>query len=236
MAQSRFSHTRHHIYNLQKPSGQRSPLINSTFTVNGTTFSGAAMLDSGCSTCIVPISQLPKEARKHITRSDAHIKGINGSITAIGELNCNITIGNHDSPIFDGINVLVTAQSTPILIGQNILGHNTLDSYKINNQDATVKFRRTIASGLVTHTAPLIRARNHVGTFNNNPVYGAQAIGSSESRPTATPVPIYQTLEEKLRWLKRNTGLSLPNHPNRDELEGVTTSSIHRHPRHTKRG
>ena len=34
--------------------------INSTFTVKDTTFSGTAMLDSGCFTCIVPISQLLK--------------------------------------------------------------------------------------------------------------------------------------------------------------------------------
>ena len=36
------------------------------------------------------------------------------------------------------------------------------------------------------------------------------------------PLPYDQTLEEKLHWLKLNTGISLPNHPNQDELEGVT--------------
>ena len=36
------------------------------------------------------------------------------------------------------------------------------------------------------------------------------------------PLSYDQTLEEKLHWLKLNTGISLPNHPNRDELEGVT--------------
>ena len=105
------------------------------------------MLDSGCFTCIVPISQLSKETRKDITHSDVHMKQINDSIIALGELNCDITIGNHNSPVFKEINVLVTTQATPILISHNILGYNTLDSYFINNWNATVDFWRTLALG-----------------------------------------------------------------------------------------
>ena len=89
MARPLFFYPSHHIFNLQKLSLHQSPLVKATFTVKGITFSGIAMLDSGCSTCIVPISRLPKEAKKHVTHSDVHIKGINGSITALGELHCN---------------------------------------------------------------------------------------------------------------------------------------------------
>ena len=45
----------------------------------------------------------------------------------------NINIGNHDSAILEDINVLVTTQDAPILIGQNILTQNTLGSYVIDN-------------------------------------------------------------------------------------------------------
>ena len=69
-----------------------------------------------------------------MTHSNVPIKGFNGSITTLGELHCNINIGNCDSPIFEDINVLVTTQDTPILIGQNILAHNTLDSYIIETK------------------------------------------------------------------------------------------------------
>ena len=144
MACPLFSHPSHHIFNLQKLSLHQSPLVKATFTVKGITFSGVAMFDSGCSTCIVPISRLPKGAKKHVTHSNVHIKGINGSINALSELHCNINIGNRDSPIFEDINVLVTTQDTQILIGKNILAHNTLDSYIIENQNATVEFRRTL--------------------------------------------------------------------------------------------
>ena len=105
------------------------------------------MLDSGCSTCIGPISQVPKGARKHMTHSDIHLKGINGSITVLGEVNCDITISNHNTPVFKELNVPVAAQATLVLIGQNILGHDTLDSYSKNDRNATIEFRRTLTSG-----------------------------------------------------------------------------------------
>ena len=142
MARPPFTHACHHLFNLQRHFTLLSPLVNSTFTVKDTTFSGTAMLDSGCSTYIVPISQQSKEARKHMTHSNIHLKGINGSITVLCELNCDITVGNHNSPVIKEINVLVTSQATPILIGQNILGHDTLDSYSINNRNATVEYSK----------------------------------------------------------------------------------------------
>ena len=193
MARPLFFYPSHRIFNLQKLSLHRSPLVKTTFTVKGITFSGVAMLDSGCSTCIVPISRLPKEAKKHVTHSDVHIKGINGSITAFGELYCNINIGNRDSPIFEDINVLVTTQDTSILIGQNILAHNTLDSYIIDNQNATVEFRRTLALGYTVHTAPIIPT----STSPHGPAYGALTIHNN-NQPTIGPQPNIQTLDQKL--------------------------------------
>ena len=77
---------------------------------------------------------------------------MNWSITALGELYYKINIGNHDSPIFEDINVLVTTQDIPILIGQKILAHYTLGSYVIDNQNATVEFRRTLTPGYTVHT------------------------------------------------------------------------------------
>ena len=64
MARPLFTLSHYQIFNLQRPSTEMSLLVNSTFTVKATTFSSTAMLDSGFSTCIVPISQLLKEARK----------------------------------------------------------------------------------------------------------------------------------------------------------------------------
>ena len=52
----------------------------------------------------------------------------------------------------------MTAQATPILIGENILGHDTLDSDSINNCNATVEFRRTLSSGHMVHTTPILPA------------------------------------------------------------------------------
>ena len=151
-----------------------------------------------------------------MTHSDIHLKGINGTITALGELHCNINIGNRDSPIFEDINVLVTTQDTPILIGQNILAHNTLGSYIIDNQNATVKFRCTLMSGYTVRTALIIPA----STSPHGPAYRALTIYNN-NQLTFRPQPNIQTLDQKLNWLKWSVELSLPNHPNHDELEAT---------------
>ena len=110
----------------------------------------------------------------------------------------------------------MTTQDTSILIGQNILAHNTLDSYIIDNQNATVEFRRTLTLGYTVHIAPIIPA----STSPHGTAYGALSIHNN-NQPTIGPQPNIQTLDQKLNWLKRSMGLSLPNHPNHDELEAT---------------
>ena len=180
------------------------------------------MLDSGCSTCIIPISRLPEDVRGRMTRSDTLVKGINSNIATVGEITCDVIIGDHHSLAFKDINILIMSATTPILIRQNILSHNTVNSYTVNNHESTVEFRRTLTSGCQTQTAPLVPTRDHADTPNHNPTYEVQTAICSDSRLTVMPLPYDQTLEEKLHWLKLNTGISLPNHPSRDELEGVT--------------
>ena len=177
------------------------------------------MSDSGCSTCI---SRLPEDVRECMTRSDTLVKGINGSIATLGEITCDVIIGDHNSPAFKDINILITSATTPILIGQNILSHNTVNSYTVNNHVSTVEFRRTLTSGCQMQTAPLVPTRDHADTPNHNPTYQVQTAINSDSRPTVTPLPYDLTLEEKLHRLELNTGISFPIPPNRDELEGMT--------------
>ena len=80
----------YHIFNLQQHFAYRSSLVRSNLTVEGTTFKSTVMLDSGCSTCIIPISRLPEDVREHMTRSDTLVKGINGSIRRRKTLNSNL--------------------------------------------------------------------------------------------------------------------------------------------------
>lgn len=137
----------HHVFNLQGLAHQ-SPLVQSTFNINDIHFFEIAMLDSGCSTCIIPISQLPGVVKKYMIYTDIQVKGMNGSIAALSKLTCNVTIGNQNSRTFEKVNVLMTIQATPILIGQNVLRHNTLSSCLTDIQDSTVE-----------HTQPLSHHR-----------------------------------------------------------------------------
>ena len=216
MARLPVLHTHHHVFNIQQRSSHQSPFVRTTFNIQGITFMDTAMLDSGCSTCIIPISHLLEDVRERMTRSDTPVKGINGNIATLSEITCDVIIGDRNSPAFKDINILITSATTPILIGQNILSHNTVNSYTVNNHESTVEFRHTLTSGCQTQTAPLVPTRDHTDTPNHNPTYEVQTATSSVSQPTVIPLPYDQTLEEKLHWLKLNTGISLPNHPNRN--------------------
>ena len=147
--------TQHRIFNLHQHPKQRSPYISITFAVEGTTLSDIAITDSGCSIYTVLISRLSEEVRKHIIHSDIRVKGIKGSITVWNEIKCNLTIGNHNSPVFKWINVLITSAITSILISQNIPSRSPVDSYMINNQDITVEFKCTLAFGSATYTVDI---------------------------------------------------------------------------------
>lgn len=216
MAHPVVQQTHHHIFNFHQHSAQKSPFVNTHFMIEGATFSDISMLDSGCSTCIMPVSRIPEEIRRRITPSNVHVRGINGSIHILGELNCGIAIGNHDSPRFDGINMLITSAISPILIGQSILGHSTLDSYTIDHQKSTIEFRRTLASTPITHTAAILPALTQKIPADDT-TFGAHTI----DHPTRLTQPSLKTLNEKLHWLQSNVGVALPNHPNRDELEAT---------------
>ena len=145
----------HHIFNVQIQPDLRSPLVQINLRNNGITFSGVGMLDSGCTTCIIPISRLPEDARRHISKTNIRVKGIGGNISILGKLTCDITLGDDTSPAFCNVDTLITTSDIPILIGQNILGHHTLLSYTIDNQKATVELARTLPSGKLKHTVPL---------------------------------------------------------------------------------
>ena len=146
----------HHTFNVQIQPDLRSPLVQINLRNNGITFSGVGMLDSGCTTCIIPISRLPEDARRHMSKSNIRVKGIGGNISILGKLTCDITLGDDTSPAFCNVDTLITTSDIPILIGQNILGHHTLLSYTIDNQKATVELARTFPSGKLKHTIPLL--------------------------------------------------------------------------------
>lgn len=102
--------THHHVFNPM----QQFPFGRTTVAIKGITFSDTAMLDPTCSACFVLISHLSEEVRKHRTHSDIHVKGMTSSITALGELNCDLTIGSHNSTAFKEISGLILSAITPV--------------------------------------------------------------------------------------------------------------------------
>ena len=215
----------HHTFNVQIQPDLRSPLVQINLRNNGITFSGVGMLDSGCTTCIIPISRLPEDARRHMSKTNIRVKGIGGNISILGKLTCDITLGDDTSPAFCNVDTLITTSDIPILIGQNILGHHTLLSYTIDNQKATVELARTLPSGNLKHTVPLSTTVHPRIKLTHNLSHGALTVSNEEPRATARSSPNGLTLNQKLHWLKQTVGLSLPDHHSRSELEATTIYS-----------
>ena len=211
----------HHTFNVQIQPDLRSPLVQVNLRNNGITFSGVGMLDSGCTTCIIPISRLPEDARRHMSKTNIRFKGIGGNISILGKLTCDITLGDDTSPAFCNVDTLITTSDIPILIGQNILGHHTLLSYTIDNQKATVELARTLPSGKLKHTVPLSTTVHPRIKPTHNLSHGALTVSNEEPRATARSSPNGLTLNQKLHWLKQTVGLSLPDHHSRSELEAT---------------
>ena len=90
-----------------------------------------------------------------MTHFDVLVKDINGTIATLGELICDIIIGDQLSLAFKEVNILVTSAITPILIGQNIL-------------------KRSFTFGHTTQTSPLTPPHNHAATFKYNPLDGVR--------------------------------------------------------------
>ena len=154
---------------------------------------------------IIPISRLPEDARRHMSKSNIRVKGIGGNISILGKLTCDITLGDDTSPAFCNVDTLITTSDIRILIGQNILGHHTLLSYTIDNQKATVELARTLPSGKLKHTVPLsttfhLRLKPTHNPFTQAPL----TISNEEPRATARSSPNGLTLNQKLHWLKQN--------------------------------
>lgn len=174
------SYYQHHLFNFQLWLKKQSSFIKVNFTLNNFVFSGISMLNSGCTTCIVPISWLPKEARRYILHSNIWVNRIRGSVSILGELIYDIILGEHNSPIFKNMEILVTTSMTQILIGQNILSHYSLTSYSISNQNAMVEFRHILPSDGMTHIVPLVPITNLDIFSTYNPAHGVQTIIRNE--------------------------------------------------------
>ena len=156
-----------------------------------------------------------------MSKTNIRVKGIGGNISILGKLTCDITLGDDTSPAFCNVDTLITTSDIPILIGQNILGHHTLLSYTIDNQEATVELTRTLPSGKLKHTVPLSTTVHPRIKPTHNLSHGALTVSNEEPRAIARSSPNGLTLNQKLHWLKQTVGLSLPDHHSRSELEAT---------------
>ena len=208
----------HHTFNFQILPDLRSPLVQINLRNNGITFSGVGMLDSGCTTCIIPISRLPEDARRHMSKSNIRVKGIGG--TSLFWASSPATL--------PWVTILPPLSATSTHWSR----HQTFPSWSVRTYSATTHcypilsitrklLARTLPSGKLKHTVPLSTTFHPRIKLTHNLSHGALTISNEEPRATARSSPNGLTLNQKLHWLKQTVGLSLPDHHSRSELEAT---------------
>ena len=190
-------HGNHHGYNNQHQRGLRSPFTRVSINIESHSISVIAMIDSGCSVTIIPSHLIPRDLRGHMSATSVERAGIPGSIHASAEVLCDITVGEIESPSFKEIRVLVVSVDIPLLLGQDILSHESVKEYSIDTANNAITFTRIMGVGEVTHKAALITEAEEI---NHQHVAVISVISPRN----------VDSLLQKLKWLQEHMNVQLP--------------------------
>ena len=176
--------------------------VSTRFQVGNQSFTATGMLDTGAADCIIPKRLVPRECLPLIKPSSEVISGVEGNgVKAHGEFFATIFLSES---FFRNVKVIVMEHDNlPLLIGRPLLCHSSVRSHKIDYEKETLTLRRKFGqSKMFIQEVPLTRTAS-----------GQQFPTSSDKQPLSS-------LDDKLEWLKKNKGLTLPrDHANKRELE-----------------
>ena len=105
-----------------------------------------AILDTGSSVTLLPHSLLTNDNLSKLSETDVKITGVSPGFSPIlGKIDkCDVILG--ENCLFKNIQVYVTKNQNPVLIGNNILKHKTVRSFDQNNCDKTFTLCRQIGN------------------------------------------------------------------------------------------
>ena len=176
----------------------RSPFIKANFTVNDSNFEHVVMLDTGATISTFPICRLPQAAISAIRPTNSRLSGIGGSASLAGEITASIHLGNRSTPPIKNVKILVTHANTPVLIGQNILKHQTMKYWYEDPQNNCVNFHRLGVQKLL-HKANVLSKECLEREFNGHVTFSS--------------------LNQKTEWLQNVKKVKIPINFKNKELE-----------------
>ena len=179
---------------------QHSPFVNVTIQSNVFNLDLPGILDSGSTVTLIPINLLTEDEVKNLDHTDIKVRGVTpGFSPIIGKAVVDITLGS--SAVFPNTEVFITKSTIPILIGTNVIKHDSVIKLEIDYVQRRMILHRRSSSGLHTNEVELLKDED---AFKNGLKWSSHI-----------------TLQDKLTWLK-NKGISLPSTNKKEELEAMT--------------
>ena len=179
---------------------QHSPFVNVKIVSNVFNLELPGIIDSGSTVTLIPTNLLTEEHLKNLDQTDIKVRGVTpGFSPIIGKAVVDITLG---TSVFTNVEVFVTKSAIPILIGTNVIKHESITKLEINYAKRRMVLHRQLSSGLQSTEVELLKDED---AFKNGLKWSNHV-----------------SLQDKLAWLQ-NKGITLPSTNKKDEIEAVAS-------------
>ena len=168
----------------------------------------AGIIDNGSTVTMVPHTLLKKSELEKLEPTDVKITGVTpGESPIIGKAIADITLGGVCT--FKDLDVFISKAKIPIIIGNNVLKHSTLQKYEMDNQNLKLTIHRKFSNGPKTFEVEILKDKDSWKFMPRSNVATEEA--------DKTP----QRVSSKEEWLK-SKGVKLPGNQKSQQLEAVT--------------
>ena len=180
---------------------QHSPFVNVQVKSNVFNLQLPGIIDSGSTVTMVPHYLLSEEELKKLDKTEIKVRGVSpGFSPIIGKAIVDLTLGA--SSTFINTEVYVTKSSIPILIGTNVLKHESVIKLDMDFIQRKMFIHRRQSNGLQCTEVELLMDED---AFKNGLKWSS-----------------HTTLQDKMIWIQ-NKGITLPSTAKREELEAVAS-------------
>lgn len=145
-----------------------------------------ALVDSGSDECIISICDLSDELKSTMTPCNTTIIGVNSNTptSSIGQITVDVEIA--EQVLFTQIKCIVMPTKIPFLLGQSVLSHDTVKSYRLSKNEVKLK--------MISGDAHLIPVTQSTQTQQVRSYY---------------ITPEFSTVDEKVKWIKSELGVTI---------------------------
>ena len=193
------------------------PFIAVNYIRDNFNFNHVSLIDTGAGVSTFPLMRLPPKLKAQLQPTNATLNGIGGAAVVVGKVTLDIQLSGPESKRVKNITMLVTNGNSPVLVGNDVLEHDTVNAIRVDRDKVT--FERKHGGTVTTETAARLTKAQIDEHFQSNIAYykstePSQIFSKSTTETTAQPLPTMAQLKTgslslKLKWLNDNFKINL---------------------------